>query len=427
MPEPILGVIADDFTGATDIGSMLVRGGLSVVQTIGPPEPDFDFGDANAVVVALKTRSIPAKEAEEQSLAALRALQAASVSKIQFKYCSTFDSTPDGNIGPVSEALAEELGCDAIVHIPSLPINGRTVFKGHLFVGDALLNESGMQNHPLNPMTEANLQRWLKAQVSGEVTLVDHATLAQGAEHVRAVLTELNTTTHVIGDAIDDDDLGIWSEVLEKFSFFAGGSGLAKPLAMRLTASHNLVSSEPDEFRLDGEGNTLILSGSCSNATLAQIEAFRCSRNTILQIDPIDLDTGAVSASLVADKASEALKNGPVLIHGSANPEEVDRAQKLLGEERAGALVEDALSDLAATLAPHPSVARIVVAGGETSGAVVSRLGAVALRIGAEIDPGVPWTLALNPIGKPIIPIALKSGNFGSEDFFLRTSNVRVT
>lgn len=427
MSEPILGIIADDFTGATDIGSMLVSGGLSVVQTIGTPDADFEFGDADAIVVALKTRSIPVSDAVSQSLAALTALQRAGVSQFQFKYCSTFDSTPVGNIGPVSDALAAQLGCDQVVHIPSLPVNGRTVFKGHLFVGDKLLNECGMENHPLNPMTDANLQRWLTKQVKGDVRVIEHSTIGQGAEYVRTALSQLCDVSHVIGDAIDEADLDVWADVLHHSTFFAGGSGLAKPLARRIAASRDLTLLPRPDFEVGGTGQTLILAGSCSKATLTQIEAFRKAGGVTLLIDPIALETKKISVETVAQRAKEVLANGPVLIHSSAGPEDVEQGQERLGADRAGALIEDALSQLAAILVNEQQVTRMVVAGGETSGAVVSRLGAAALKIGAEIDPGVPWTLALDASGASLIPLALKSGNFGAEDFFLRTSNLGGT
>ena len=422
MSGPAFGVIADDFTGATDIGSMLVRGGMKVVLTIGPPAADFDFGDADAVVVALKTRSIPAPDAVTQSLSALKALRRVGVSRAQFKYCSTFDSTPVGNIGPVSDALAAEIGCDLVVHVPALPVNGRRVYNGHLFVGTALLNESGMENHPLNPMTDASLLRCLGAQVEGDVALINHAVLATGAENVRAALAECGGASHVIGDAIDEEDLRVWADVLQNADFFAGGAGLATPLAQRLTKTHAGAHVQPADIGPTRAGHTLILSGSCSKATLGQIEAFRKAGGAIRQVDPTLIEAGEDTVEAIANWAVETLANKPVLIHGSASPEDVRRAQARLGEERAGKVIERALSKLAEMLATQPHVARVIVAGGETSGAVVSRLQIAALRIGSEIDPGVPWTLALDAAGTPLIPIALKSGNFGSEDFFVKAS-----
>ncbi|RJL08607.1 3-oxo-tetronate kinase [Paracoccus siganidrum] len=425
MTGPVLGVIADDFTGATDIASMLVRGGMRVVQTIGPGAVPLIAAEADAVVIALKTRSIPAPEAVAQSLAALDALRAEKIPQVQFKYCSTFDSTPEGNIAPVSEALAAALGCSLIPHVPALPVNGRTVYKGHLFVGPALLHESGMQAHPLNPMTDANLVRWLGRQTRQRIDLADHQLLSQGPEALLTALERMRQAgaLHVIGDAIDDDALSIWASALSDYPFFAGGSGLATPLASRLAETGRFAAQNtPPGFASETNGNTLILAGSCSAATLAQIEAFRDKGGQIRQIEPIALSEDPKAVQDLIDWASDALKSGPVLIHGSARQEDVAAAQRALGVGRAGQIVEAALSDIARSLVKLPQTGRLVVAGGETSGAVVSALGVAALRIGTEIDPGVPWTLALGPSGDRITPLALKSGNFGGPDFFLRTA-----
>ncbi|RDD69839.1 3-oxo-tetronate kinase [Paracoccus versutus] len=425
MSRPILGVIADDFTGATDIASMLARGGMRVVQTIGPEAVPLVARDTDAVVIALKTRSIAACDAVAQSLAALDALRRAGIPQVQFKYCSTFDSTPEGNIAPVSEALAEALGCPLIPHVPALPVNGRTVYKGHLFVGDALLHESGMQAHPLNPMTDANLVRWLGRQTSRPVGLADHQLLSRGPDALREALERMRQDgiLHVIGDAIDEDALSIWARVLSEYPFFAGGSGLATPLARRLGETGRFTPDRnPPGFASETAGHTLILAGSCSTATLAQIQAFRDKGGQIRQIEPTALNENPKAVQDLIGWAADALKSGPALIHGSTGHEEVAAAQRALGISRAGQIVEAALSKIARALVRLPQTGRLVVAGGETSGAVVSALDVAALRIGAEIDPGVPWTLALEAAGRQIIPLALKSGNFGGPDFFLRTA-----
>lgn len=427
MIGPILGVIADDLTGSTDISSMLTLGGMRVVQSIGPPSESFEMPDADALVIALKTRSVPAVDAVSQSLKALEALRCAGVSQVQFKYCSTFDSTSDGNIGQVTDALAKAMECDLVAHIPSLPVNGRTVYKGHLFVGGVLLNESGMENHPLNPMTDANLVRWLECQTHRAVGLIDHATLAYGVKQTRNAMAKLMDaeTSHFIGDAIDDADLFAWAEVLEGTALFAGGSGLATPLARRLATAGRYVPQERTiDYGTYGQGQTLILAGSCSRATLDQIEAFRNAGGQSRQIDPVALHDGEVIVGEVAEWAARTLRKGPVLIHASAMPEEVQRAQERLGIEASGAIVESALSQLAMALRPLSQTGRIVVAGGETSGAVISALDVASLRVGAEIDPGVPWTIALDASGRELIPMALKSGNFGSQNFFVRTAGI---
>jgi len=427
MPKPILGIIADDFTGGTDIASMLRHGGMQVVQTIGPPQPWFPV-DADALVIALKTRSVLVDDAISQSLSALQSLLDMGVQCVQFKYCSTFDSTPEGNIGPVSDALADALGCGLVAHVPALPVNGRSVFKGHLFVGNALLSASGMENHPLNPMTDANLVSWLGLQTDRRVGLIEHADIKAGPIRVCEKMTNLRKdgTRHVIGDAIDGADLRIWAEVLQNFEFFAGGSGLAKPLAQVFAEAGRYV---PTNVPLSNEqhteeGHTLILAGSCSATTLRQIECFRDAGGYILQIDPISLNDGSQTSNDLANQAADALLHGPVLIHSSGDPEYVKSVQDTLGSDRAGKIVEEILSELASTLATEPQTGQIIVAGGETSGAVVSALDVAALRIGSEIDPGVPWTMALGASGRPILPVALKSGNFGGDDFFVRADSI---
>ena len=427
LSGPIFGVIADDFTGAADIASMLARGGMRVIQAIGPFGAGVALEEADAVVIALKTRSVPAADAVDLSLAALHALQVAGIRQVQFKYCSTFDSTPQGNIGPVSDALAAAMGCAIVCHVPALPVNGRTVYEGHLFVGDTLLNESGMEAHPLNPMTDANLVRWLGHQTDRGVALVDHATLSRGAEAVSQRLAVLHSDGigHVIGDAVDETDLATWSIVLQDVDFFAGGSGLATPLARAFAALEKYVAGSPMNTNgTGGEGNVLILAGSCSRATLSQIDVYRRAGGQIRQIDPVLLDDGTTQLESLTDWAADCLREGPVLIHASATPGDVERAQQILGRKRAGEVVEAALSELATKLAPLSQTGRVVVAGGETSGAVVSALGVAALSIEDEIDPGVPWTTALDGDGRAIVQLALKSGNFGAEDFFVRTGRL---
>ncbi|MBG6147752.1 uncharacterized protein YgbK (DUF1537 family) [Labrenzia sp. EL_142] len=425
MAGPMLGVIADDFTGATDIASMLTKGGLRVVQTIGPFSPDFDLSDTDAVVVALKTRSIAADAAVAQSLEALKALQSAGIETFQFKYCSTFDSTRQGNIGPVSDALSSALGRGLVCHIPSLPVNGRTVYKGHLFVHDHLLNESGMQTHPITPMTDANLVRWLGQQSSFGVGLVDRSVVTGGPEAIKRVIGTLGKEgiRHIVGDAIDNSDLAVWAQVLNEQVFFAGGSGLAEPLAKTLSASGRKQAGASETVSDVGQcGQTLILAGSCSQATLRQIDNFRCTGAPVHQIDPLSLVQGKTDLGSLVLWASENLRERSVLIHSSTEPDEVERAQSVLGTQRAAEIVETTLSELAVRLCDLPQTRQIVVAGGETSGAVVSSLEIAAMRIGTEIDPGVPWTLALDTEGIPIIPLALKSGNFGGDDFFVRAT-----
>jgi 3-dehydrotetronate 4-kinase len=412
----LLGCIADDFTGATDLASMLVRNGMRTTQVIGVPEPGQAPPDADAVVVALKSRTIPAAEAVRQSLAALAWLQAGGARQILFKYCSTFDSTDAGNIGPVADALADALGCGFAIACPAFPTNGRTVYQGHLFVGGALLNESGMQDHPLTPMRDANLVRVLSRQTEGGVGLVPFATVEQGAGAIRDALTALKEQgrRYAIVDAVTDAHLAAMGEAVASHALLTGGSGVAMGL--------------PENFRRAGllraggsgalppvAGHAAVLAGSCSRATLFQVGVAR-DRVPTLELDALATPDSDALAEQALGWAAGKLSDTPVLIAASAPPDRVAALQAKLGREEAGALVERALARVAAGLVAA-GVRRLVVAGGETSGAVVEALGVRRLAIGEEIDPGVPWTYAEGS-GAPLL-LALKSGNFGGRTFFL--------
>ncbi|MBX2835971.1 MAG: four-carbon acid sugar kinase family protein [Gammaproteobacteria bacterium] len=414
-----IGVIADDFTGATDIASMLVRGGLTVVQTIGiPTDALMQSLECDAVVIALKSRSIAAELAIEQSLAALMALSKRQPKQIYFKYCSTFDSTQAGNIGPVADALAMHLNCQRLVHVPALPINGRTVYKGHLFVFDQLLSESGMQNHPINPMTDSNLVRWLAHQTPNPVNLLPLELIRQSSAAVKDQL-QLNTSEaleHTIADTTTTEDLLVLAQALQHQPLICGGSGLATPLAQfHKEQNSDDIAREP---LLKTSGSTLLLAGSCSNATLEQISSFIASGGVARRLDPLDIDE---NSSLIDDTiqwAKRALEDQPVLIYTSGDKEQIAKAQHVLGVEQASVVAEAAMSRVASKLAGEVNLGRIVVAGGETSGAVTNALGINALKIGQEIAPGVPWTQAMDANGEPLVQLALKSGNFGGSHFF---------
>jgi uncharacterized protein YgbK (DUF1537 family) len=410
----ILGCIADDFTGATDLASTLVRGGMRTVQLIGVP--DGAVPDADAVVIALKSRTSPVAEAVGDSLAALRWLQAAGCRQVFQKYCSTFDSTDAGNIGPVADALVAALGCGFALACPAFPANNRSVFQGHLFVGTALLNESGMEHHPLTPMRDANLVRVLSHQTEGTVGLVPWATVSQGAQAIRRAMGALKEQgrRYAIVDAITEADLMAIGEAAAGHALITGGSGVAMGLPANFRAA-GLLPERSDVADLPTvAGHAAVLSGSCSRATLYQLGAAK-DRVPTLQLDPLATpDAGALAAQALA-WADGKLGDAPVVIAASAPPEQVAALQDKLGREAAGALIEDTLATVAAGLVER-GVRRMVVAGGETSGAVVSRLGVRQLRIGAEIDPGVPWTYAEGT--GPAMRLALKSGNFGGRDFF---------
>jgi len=418
----LLGCIADDHTGATDLASMLVANGMRTIQIVGVPSAGRPAPDADAVVVALKSRTIPPDEAVAQSLAALEWLRANGARQIFFKYCSTFDSTDRGNIGPVSEALLDALGGDLTIACPAFPANGRTLYKGYLFVGDALLSESGMRDHPLTPMTDANLVRVLGRQSRGAVGLVEHADVVQGAAAIQARFDALRRAGArlAVVDAIEDADLRRIGEACDGLDLVTGGSGVAMGLPENFRRAGLLEHSVDAAALPSASGAAAILAGSCSTATLGQIDRFREGGGPSYRIDPDALAAGRDVAEEALDWARQRLGDAPVLIYSSATPEEVAAIQARHGREQAGAFVERAMGKIAKGLAAA-GVRRLVVAGGETSGAVVEALGIGALRIGPEIDPGVPWTVSLD---EPAIFLALKSGNFGGPDFFEKSFRV---
>lgn len=417
----VLGAIADDFTGATDLANNLVRAGMRCVQLIGVPDDTIDMNEVDAVVVALKSRFCPANEAIASSLSALDWLQTHGARQIFFKYCSTFDSTDAGNIGPVTDALLERLGGQQTVMVPAFPANGRTVYQGHLFVGDRLLNDSGMEHHPLNPMTDADLVRVLGRQTSHPVGLLAHSTLIQGSDIARKHLTRLATdgVRHVICDTLDENDLTVLAEAVVDLPLVTGGSGLGQALPAQYHHRGWLDKvAEPGRLA-PAAGSSLVLSGSCSRATLDQVAHF-LHHHPGFAIDPLALAEGDAHLESAFAFARQALAAGdPVLLYASAAPERIKAAQQALGVGRAGALVEQAFGRLAQMLVKE-GVGRLIVAGGETSGAVVSALGVRQLRIGGQIDPGVPWTQAPCKGRQTPVSLALKSGNFGAEDFFTR-------
>jgi uncharacterized protein YgbK (DUF1537 family) len=416
MPA-LLGCIADDFTGATDLAGTLVREGMPSVQMIGVPCVDPAVADSDAIVVALKSRTIQASEAVEQSLAALRWLQAAGCRQFFFKYCSTFDSTAKGNIGPVAEALLDALGADFTIACPAFPRNRRTIYNGYLFVGDVLLNESGMQDHPLTPMTDANLVRVLARQAKGRVGLVPLATIRGEEQELIGTFRSLakEGTRLVIVDAVDDGDLRAIGAACRDLPLITGGSGIAIGLPENYRRQGLLGPAADADALPHIEGASAILSGSCSRATQEQVRNAAAALPSY-RLDPLVLAEDRSAVAEVVAWATPRLEAGPVLIYATADPQTVRATQARLGAERAGELVEQALSTIARDLVAA-GVRRLVVAGGETAGAVVKELGVEGLRIGHEIDPGVPWTVTL---GDPPLALALKSGNFGGPDFFLK-------
>jgi len=410
----LLGCIADDFTGATDLANTLVKGGMNTVQSIGVPGPELDIGATDAIVIALKSRTNPAAEAVAESLQALAWLQAKGAQQILFKYCSTFDSTDDGNIGPVADALLDALHADFTIACPAFPETGRSIYKGYLFVGDGLLNESGMENHPLNPMTDANLVRVLQRQTPHKVGLVDYATVRAGADAIRAKFDALRQGgyRHAIVDAVFDGDLMEIGSAASGLALITGGSGIALGLPENFRRQGNLSGRYAPA--LPGiKGRAAVIAGSCSKMTRAQIERTRKVWPSF-NVDPRAIAGGTDVAAEIIAWAGAQSDAAPILIYSSADPDVVRGIQNEFGRERAGEMVEETMGVVARGLLDM-GVSRLVVAGGETSGAVVKALEVRALRIGPEIDPGVPWTEA---IGGVPLALALKSGNFGAEDFF---------
>ena len=419
MNKIVLGCIADDFTGATDLANNLVRAGMRVVQVMGVPETSLQT-PADAVVIALKSRTLPKAEAVAQSLAALRWHQAQGAQQIYFKYCSTFDSTPEGNIGPVTEALMQVLGSDFCIATPAFPDNQRTVFKGHLFVGDVLLNESGMQHHPLTPMTDANLVRVLQAQCQRRVGLIDYRVVAQGEPAIRARIAELRGQGFALAlvDAISNDDLLHLGPALKGMPLVTGGSGVA----IGLPGNFGIAASSTASTLPIATGWQAALSGSCSLASNRQVQAFIRTGGAALSLDPLQLAqdeaAGVDAVAQVMAWAEPRLGQAPLLIYSSADASAVKLVQAQLGAAQAGALLERTLGVIARALVLR-GVRQLVVAGGETSGACVQALGITQMRIGPQIDPGIPWCHAQCDAAPDTgLHLTLKSGNFGSDDFF---------
>ncbi|MEM9522853.1 MAG: 3-oxo-tetronate kinase [Pseudomonadota bacterium] len=416
----ILGAIADDFTGATDLANTLVKQGMPTAQIIGVPGADLNVPDARAVVVALKSRTAPAAKAVDDSLTALNWLRRHGARQILFKYCSTFDSTAEGNIGPVADAMMAAMGSDFALICPAFPGVGRTVYQGKLFVNDRLLNESPMREHPLTPMRDADLLRLMAAQSGLSVGLVPWADVRAGPAAVSARIDALRASGVGYGviDAIEDEDLATIGRVAADHALITGGSGIATGLPRMWREAGVLTAAEtpaPPQAR----GRALILAGSCSEATRAQI-AHAKTRMPTARVDGDALMAGAPVADRLSDWVLAQAANRPALIYASASPEDVAAAQARYGAGPMSEAIEGCLARIASMLVPQ-GIRRLVVAGGETSGAIVSALGIKTLRICHEIDLGVPWTEAE---AEAPLALALKSGNFGGSDFFTKAFEV---
>lgn len=416
MRTPVmLGCIADDFTGATDLAGLLARSGVKVSLRMGVPTSLPEETDTAAFeVIALKSRTAPVDEAVSETRAALSWLKRAGAQRFFFKYCSTFDSTPTGNIGPVAEALMADLGTNQTIYCPAFPENGRSIFMGNLFVGQLPLAESPMKNHPLTPMRDSNLMRVLDPQVKGNVGLVDRLTVAQGPDAIRAKLAQLASEgiAHVVVDAVANEDLSLIAQACRDMPLMTGGSAVAMPLPDLYMEDGMLGADTKKASPLYIEAGNIVLSGSCSAMTRKQVASFLNAASGY-RLDPLELAANG-SAAARAWLAQQPV-DAPKILYATAEPEDVRKSQNELGVQRAGEIVEEALAELAID-ARAMGVRRFVVAGGETSGAVTQALGVSQLTIGTEIAPGVPWTYAKSD-GHDVA-LALKSGNFGTENFF---------
>ena len=413
----LIGAVADDITGATDLCLMLAREGLRTVQIIGLPGRDT-LPDADAIVIALKSRSIAAAQAVEMSVAAAKLLRTGGAEQLLFKYCSTFDSTDEGNIGPVAEALLALTGGNLTIACPSFPAAGRTTYRGHLFVGDALLSDSPLKDHPLNPMHDANLVRVLGRQTTLPVGLVTIDTIAQGEAAVRHAFAAQAAAGKriLIVDTLQDADLRTIGAACSDMPLVTGGSGIALGLAANFVRAGK-VAPRPSPARMAApKGRAVILAGSCSEATRGQIAAAKAAGFPTLALDVDALINGEQTAASLAAWAIAQPQDLIPLIYSSAEPTALQAIQARLGQHASGALVETTLAEVGHLL-QGAGFSRYLIAGGETSGAVVAALGVTMLEIGPEIAPGVPWTRS---ISGPDLVLTLKSGNFGDEDFFLK-------
>ncbi|MFD9903189.1 3-oxo-tetronate kinase [Streptomyces sp. NPDC059063] len=432
----MLGVIADDVTGATDVALALHESGLRTVLYFGVPglgaapiapheaapyeAPPYEAPPYEAVVVALKSRTAAPGQAVAASLDALRVLRGHGVRQVYFKFCSTFDSTADGNIGPVLDALADALDAPVVLLTPSSPQHGRTQYEGQLFVHGVPLAESPMRHHPLTPMTDSSLPRLLRAQTDRPVGLVRRDTVRAGTGAVRAAVADAAAQgiRYLLADALDEDDLRALGRVAADAPLTAGAAGLAAGLAQAVPGGDADADEEEDPL---AAGPAAVLCGSCSARTLEQLDVLRAMNRPVHRLDPVaEPDPGALAERALRwyDALPRDGARGAPVLHSSVPSDHLRAIQEALGVERAAAVLEEAVGRVAAGLVAR-GVRRVIAAGGETSGAVVAALGVTGGRIGRAAAPGVPW---IHPITGPRIALLLKSGNFGAPDFLATAS-----
>ncbi len=388
---------------------------MRVVQTIGVPRMDLPVPQCDAVVVSLKTRTAPVDRAVASSLQAVRWMVKSGIERFFFKYCSTFDSRPEGNIGPVGDALMDELNAPYTVACPAFPETGRTVYLGHLFVGEVPLNESSMAHHPMTPMTDSSIIRLLEGQTSRRVALVGYPAIQAGAETISRSLQAAarEGARHIVLDALDDTHLRSIGEAVVDLQLVTGASGIARGLPDALRRRGILAAARQRPSLSLPDGPIAILAGSASPATRIQVQRFAPSASAVV-VDALRLARGTDLLETVIAAAIRGLGQRPVLVHIANTQQDVGRVQAELGVEDSADMLEASMAKIAVALV-SAGARRLVVAGGETSAAVVEALGITALRIGPEIAPGVPWCEA---VSEPVIALALKSGNFGGPDFF---------
>lgn len=419
----LIGAVADDITGASDLCLMLSNAGLHTVQVMGVPPAGVALPQADAVVIALKSRTIPADNAVTMSVAAAQCLMDAGAAQIVFKYCSTFDSTDAGNIGPVTEALLALTGADITIACPAFPANGRTVYMGHLFVGEQLLSDSPMKDHPLTPMTDANLMRVLSRQTALDVGLLTAPTIAQGAHAVQRAMAAAAAkgTRILVVDTTTDADLMTIGAACKGMPLVTGGSGIALGLAANFISADRVARGTAQTRMAAPAGRAVVLAGSCSAATLGQIAAAKAAGMPSFAVDVVALAEGRQTPAMIANWVTAQPGPLPPLVYSSADPSSLAESQAMLGREASGALVEQTLAHVAQLL-QAAGFARFIIAGGETSGAVLDALDVRMLNIGPQIAPGVPWTRSIGSrsTGSPDLALALKSGNFGGPDFFVK-------
>ncbi|TDQ59381.1 uncharacterized protein YgbK (DUF1537 family) [Mesocricetibacter intestinalis] len=409
MADKKLGVIADDFTGASDIAGFLSENGLQTIQINGVPLQPLP-NPADALVISLKSRSNPPREAVEQSLQALRWLQKNGCNRFYFKYCSTFDSSAEGNIGPVTDALLDALQQDFTVICPALPINGRTVFNGYLFVGNLLLNESGMQNHPITPMKDASLLRLMDAQAQGKTGLVAYPEVICGTESIKTCFARLKAEgyRYAVVDATENSQLALLAEAVKDFPLVTGGSGLAAYIARSYDRqAQNLPALIP------APGKTVILSGSCSLMTNQQVNYYKALAPSLALDAEQALHNPDYGDELYRWVLAHAEHKPAPMIYATVEVAALKQIQQRFGVAQISRAIEEVFACLAVKL-KAAGFTNFIVAGGETSSIVVQRLGLSAFYIGKQIAPGVPW---LKTLDAPVF-LALKSGNFGTKDFF---------